>query len=211
MKNIMIDKQQTILIIDDTPSNLTMIGCILENSYDVRVAISGIEGLKQIFKEPPALVLLDIMMPEMDGYEVISQIKNTPEISHVPVIFLTALTEQDVEKKGLAMGAVDFIRKPILPELVLARVKIHLDLQNQKKMLEIQAEELKTINEKLKKSLEEVKTLRGILPLCSFCKKIRNPNGEWIGVDEYIYLNSEADISHGLCPECLKLHYPEYN
>ncbi|MBF0201136.1 MAG: response regulator [Desulfamplus sp.] len=201
---------EKVLIVDDTPSNLTLLGSTLEHLYDVRVAIGGREALELIEKDRPDIILLDIMMPEMDGYELITRIKADSDMAEIPVIFLTALTENEDERRGLELGAVDFIRKPILPDLVAARVGVHLNLIRQKRILSSQAEELKRKNSELEMALKEVKTLRGILPMCSFCKKIRNDKEEWILLESYIDQNSDANISHGLCPECVKIHYPEF-
>ena len=120
----------TILVIDDTPANLTMMSALLKDDYKVKLANSGERGLAITFSDtPPDLILLDIMMPEMDGYEVCERLKNSPQTRDIPVIFLTARTEMEDEKHGLELGAVDYILKPISPPVVLARVKNHLALK----------------------------------------------------------------------------------
>jgi hypothetical protein len=144
----------------------------------------------------------------MDGYEVIRLLKADTRWRGIPVIFLTALTEVEEERMGLALGAVDFIRKPILPELVLARVGIHVDLLVKQRLLEKQAEDLRAANLALVKSMAEVKALRGILPICFYCKKIKTKQGRWEDVGGYIHKHSEASVSHCLCPDCLREHYP---
>lgn len=198
-----------ILIVDDTPSSLTVIGETLQSRYVVKVATSGHDALALLAGEPVDLILLDILMPEMDGYDVIRRLKADKGLQATPVIFLTSLTEEEDEKKGLELGAVDFIRKPILPELVLARVGIHLDLVVKQRLLEQQAEALQEVNRALLKSMAEVKALRGILPICCFCKRIKTSEGEWEEVGYYIHRHSEALVSHGFCPSCLRKHYPD--
>ena len=120
-------EKPTILVVDDTPDNLTLVSNLLKKDYRVRVAISGEKALKIAFSEtPPDLILLDVMMPVMDGYEVCQQLRSNPLTAHIPVIFLTAKSEVEDERKGLSLGASDYITKPISPPILEARVKTHL-------------------------------------------------------------------------------------
>ena len=122
-------QKPTILVVDDTPDNLDLMGDLLMDDYRVKVANSGKKALEIIQSaSPPDLVLLDIMMPEMDGYEVCRILKSSEETKNIPVIFLTAKTNTIDEQKGFEIGAVDYITKPISPAIVMARVKTHLDL-----------------------------------------------------------------------------------
>ena len=122
--------KQTLLVVDDTPDNLFLMKNLLQDHYRVKIANSGEQALRIAFKDsPPDMILLDIMMPEMDGYEVCRQLKNSPKTSGIPVIFLTARSAVEDEEKGLELGAVDYITKPINPSIVLARVKSHLALK----------------------------------------------------------------------------------
>ena len=117
-----------ILVVDDTPDNLTLMSALLKDSYLVRVANNGEKALKYLQGEgKPDLILLDIMMPGLSGYEVIQQLKANPATRDIPVIFLTAMSEAQDEKKGLELGAADYITKPISPPVVLARVKTQLE------------------------------------------------------------------------------------
>jgi putative two-component system response regulator len=128
--------KRTLLIVDDTPENLTVLGQILMPFYKVRVASSGARALEIATSAPvPDLILLDVMMPEMDGYEVIHQLKSSPDTQSIPVIFVTALTEADDEAKGLQLGAADYITKPVRPAIVLARVKSQLELKDARNLL----------------------------------------------------------------------------
>lgn len=124
------DNKPTILVVDDTPDNLTLMSELLMDRYHVRVANSGERALK-IAAEPqaPELILLDIMMPGMDGYEVCRQLKAHPRTRDVPVIFLTAKVSAEDEEHGFALGAVDYVTKPISPPTVLARIATHLALK----------------------------------------------------------------------------------
>ena len=120
-------EKPTILVVDDTPDNLTLVSNLLKKDYRVRVAISGEKALKIALSEtPPDLILLDVMMPVMDGYEVCQQLRSHPLTAHIPVIFLTAKSEVEDERKGLSLGASDYITKPISPPILEARVKTHL-------------------------------------------------------------------------------------
>ena len=122
----------TILVVDDTPDNLSLMRELLKGDYQVQLANGGERALKLAALSPhPDLILLDIMMPGIDGYEVCQRLKADPATRNIPVVFLTAKTEVEDEKKGLEIGAVDYITKPISPPIVLARVKIHLALKAQ--------------------------------------------------------------------------------
>ena len=119
-----------VLIVDDNPENLTVIGELLQPDHAVRAANSGLRALRLARLEPqPDLILLDVMMPEMDGYEVLRQLREDPETADIPVIFLTALNSSDDEERGLVKGAMDYITKPIRPTILLARVRAQLDLK----------------------------------------------------------------------------------
>lgn len=124
--------QPTILVVDDTPDNLLLMSGLLKDLYRVKIAANGAKALQIAMGEsPPDLILLDIMMPGMDGFEVCRQLKNHPQSQHIPVLFLTAKSAVADEEQGFALGAVDFISKPISPPVVLARVKAQLALKNQ--------------------------------------------------------------------------------
>ncbi len=124
------NKRPTILVVDDTPANLTLLANLLKEHYRIKVANNGFKALELAATAPPDLVLLDIMMPEMDGYEVCRRLKLDEATRKVPVIFLTAKTEVEDEELGFSVGAVDFIHKPISPPIVAARVKIHLEIKS---------------------------------------------------------------------------------
>ncbi|MBX3586871.1 MAG: response regulator [Ramlibacter sp.] len=117
-----------ILVVDDTPDNLYLMGALLEDRYRVQLVGSGAEALQVLASaDLPDLVLLDIMMPDMDGYEVMRRLQRRPELANLPVIFLTALTSSEEEQQGLDLGAADYIAKPISPPVLLARVQNHLE------------------------------------------------------------------------------------
>jgi putative two-component system response regulator len=133
---------QTILVVDDTPNNIDVLSGILRPEYRVKAALDGERALRIARAEPqPDIILLDIMMPEIDGYEVLRRLKGDPRTSAIPVIFVTHMTEVEDETRGFELGAVDYITKPISPPVVLARVRTHLALYEQSRVLEIKVRE----------------------------------------------------------------------
>jgi serine phosphatase RsbU (regulator of sigma subunit) len=128
IRKVLMDKSR-ILVVDDTPANIKILADLLRKDYLLSVATSGADALEIAgSQDPPDLVLLDIMMPEMDGYEVCQRLKADPRTRDVPVIFVTAMSEVDDETRGFSLGAVDYITKPIRPPIVRARVAAHLEL-----------------------------------------------------------------------------------
>jgi len=125
-----------ILIVDDTEMNIDILVAALGNDYNVRVALDGETALEAVDEEMPDLILLDIMMPKMDGYEVCRRLKADEDKMHIPVIFLTALNDEQDEAKGLQLGAVDYVTKPFNPHLIKARVRNHLLLKQHQNRLE---------------------------------------------------------------------------
>jgi len=124
------EDKRLILLVDDAPENIQVAHAILKHTYKTRVATSGAKALEQVKAVPPPdLILLDVMMPEMDGYEVCTRLKADPVTRDIPVIFLTAKTEAEDETKGFEVGAVDYIHKPFSPPVVLARVQTHVMLR----------------------------------------------------------------------------------
>ena len=129
--------KKTILIVDDTPANLDLLVEILKPEYRTKVAISGERALELVFAgSPPDLILLDIMMPGMSGYEVCQRLKASPATRNIPIIFVTAMSEVEDETKGLELGGVDYVTKPISPPIVKARIRTHLDVSEQARELE---------------------------------------------------------------------------
>ncbi|KAB2928113.1 MAG: two-component system response regulator [Dechloromonas sp.] len=129
--------KQNILVVDDTPENIDLLSEILRDDYRIRVATSGEKALQiACSDEPPDLILLDIMMPGMNGLEICRRLKANPDRRRIPIIFVTAMSSTADEELGLATGAVDYITKPISPPIVKARVRTHLALYDQSRELE---------------------------------------------------------------------------
>src|SRR6516225_7205254 len=153
-------EQKTILVVDDTPLNISVITEALKGTYKTKVATNGPKALAiAAADEKPDLILLDIQMPEMDGYEVCRRLKLDPVTREIPVIFLTAMTEVADETRGFETGAVDYIHKPFSPPVVLARVQTHLNLRETREQL---AREKQLVDQLLENTLpaEAVKELK---------------------------------------------------
>lgn len=128
------DQLETILVVDDSVENLQVLTALLRDKYKVKVAKSGAKAIEILESDSSVdLILLDIMMPEMDGYEVCEKIKSSSSTTKIPVIFLTALNESSDETKGFKVGGADFITKPFNADVVLARIRTHLELQKERK------------------------------------------------------------------------------
>lgn len=121
--------QALILIIDDCPDNIEVLGEYLAADYEIQFALSGLEGLELITETLPDLILLDMMMPVMDGFEVCRHLREDPRTREIPVIFVTARNDSETESRALAAGAVDFIHKPVNPPVLKARVATHIKLK----------------------------------------------------------------------------------
>jgi DNA-binding response OmpR family regulator len=206
-----------ILIVDDIAANIQVLGSILgEQGYAISYATDGPQALEMIEAEDYDLILLDIMMPAMDGFEVCRRIQKIPQKDNIPVIFLTARNEKKDIVDGLTAGAVDYVTKPFSSAELLARVTTHLQLKaatdriaRQNRELTRLNHQLHALNDELKASLDRIQTLEGIIPICSICKQIRDDEGYWKRIELYFQEHSDVQFSHSLCPECLAVHYPD--
>lgn len=197
-------KNSEIMIVDDIIQNVKLLMEVLSREgFQVRTANRGELALRSIRAKKPELVLLDIMMDGMDGYEVCRQLKADSKTAQIPIIFISAFGEETQKVKGFEAGGVDYVTKPFSPEEVLSRVKTHIALRRAQEELETRATELE-------KALTQVKKLSGLLPICCSCKKIRDDSGYWQQIEDYISNHAEVDFSHGICPNCLRDLYPEY-
>jgi putative two-component system response regulator len=182
--NGMIEKA-TILAVDDTPDNLSLISGLLKYDFHVRVANGGERAIKIAQSDnPPDLILLDIMMPDIDGYEVCKILKADKNTSHIPIIFLTAKTEIEDETRGLEMGAVDYIAKPFSPPIVLARVKTHLAL---KQMQDFLRDKNAFLESEVQKRTEEIVAIQDVTihAMASMAETRDNETGNHIRRTQY--------------------------
>jgi putative two-component system response regulator len=173
-------EKQSILVVDDTPDNLTLMTGLLKDEYRTKVANNGERALKVAATLPhPDLILLDIMMPGMDGYEVCQRLKADPATAEIPVIFLTAKTEVEDEQKGFDVGCVDYVTKPISPPIVLARVKTHLLLKSARDFLKDQNAYLEAEVERRTKEVQVVQDTT-IMAMGSLAETRDNETGNHI-------------------------------
>jgi putative two-component system response regulator len=185
-------KKPTILVVDDTPDNLVLMSNLLKDDYKVKVANSGEKALKIAASDsPPDLILLDITMAGMDGYEVCQRLKLAPRTMNIPVIFLTAKTEVEDEKRGLELGAVDYITKPISPPIVMARVKSHLTLKTMADFLRDQNEFLELEVEKRTREVMAIQDVT-ILAMASLAETRDSDTGNHISRTQF-YVKALAE------------------
>ena len=238
--------EMEILIVEDSPTQALKLQQFLEdNNYRVSVALNGVEALSYLQECTPKLIISDIVMPEMDGYELCRKIKSHDRLKSIPTVLLTTLSEPEDIVNGLACGADNFVTKPYDENLLLSRIQYILANQKLRQnpcsgmgievffagnkffinsdrlqILDLlfstyentlqQKRELERVNKELQDALDNIKELEGIVPICAHCKKIRDSGDEWQKLEAYIEKHSEAQFSHGICPDCMEQLYPEF-
>ena len=191
-----------VLVVEDASIIAKDIQDILRRlGYAVPVVVSsGEKAIQKAAEMHPDLVLMDIMLKgDMDGVEAAQQIRDR---FHIPVVYLTAYADEDTLQRAKIAEPFGYILKPFEERELHAAIEMALYKHKAE-------EEREQLIHELQAALAEIKTLRGILPICSSCKKIRDDEGYWHQVEVYIRDHSEAEFSHGLCPECAKKLYPE--
>jgi len=190
-------EKATLLVVDDTPDNLTLMSGLLKNFYKVKVANSGEKALLYMeAHEVPDLILLDILMPGLSGYDVLAQLKSQEKTRNIPVIFLTAMSAMEDEKKGLELGAVDYITKPISPPIVLARIKTHLQNKAAADFLRDQNEYLEYEVQKRTREISAIQYVT-ILALTSLAETRDSDTGNHIRrTQTYVKILAEALRNH---------------
>lgn len=183
--------------VDDDETNLKLIETILDQAgfRNIHNFTSGEDMLREMEKTCPDLILLDIMMPGMSGYDVLSKLKSTASCRHVPVIMITAATlQEDMAplRRSFELGAIDYISKPFATVELEMRVKSSLRLEKQRQELEAAA--------------DKIRSLEKLLPICSYCKKVRSDKNYWQEVEVYISEHTDTMFSHSICPSCYEIH-----
>ncbi|GAB6095624.1 hypothetical protein JCM14469_18760 [Desulfatiferula olefinivorans] len=193
-----------ILIAEDDFTSRGMLTAVLKKAgHEVVETMNGAEAWAELQKpDAPKLIILDWMMPEMDGLEVLRHVRTLGD-EHPPyILMLTSKGEKADIIAGLNAGADDYLAKPFDLGELRARVEVG------RRMVEMQ-EQLAVQFRELRQALDHIKTLQGIVPICCFCKKIRDDKGYWDQVEVYVSKHSNAEFSHGICPDCMEKHYPD--
>jgi len=190
-----------VLVADDEATSRHLLQAVLgEWGFEVVVAVEGVEALS-ILKgpSPPEIALLDWMMPGADGLEVCRRMRAAKPQATTYIILVTARGGLENVVQGLEAGADDYITKPFDPRELRARLRAGV------RIVQLQGALLERFHE-LEEAMKRVKQLQGLLPICCYCKKIRNDRNYWEQLDAYVASHSEAQFSHGVCPECYEVH-----
>ncbi|WP_304226225.1 two-component system response regulator [Gracilinema caldarium] len=192
-----------IVIVDDIQENVRILHhAIKDEPYSFAIAYSGKELLQILEQHQVTLILLDVMLPDIDGFTLAQQIRSEPRFKEIPIIFVTARSEQEDRLRGFEAGGVDYVSKPFDSREILQRVRTHVNLRRA-------LEEQRRLNRELQEALDRVKSLEGIIPICSKCKKVRDDEGYWTQVERYITEHTKAMFTHSLCPDCAKQYFPQ--
>ena len=186
-----------ILIVDDDPMNIQLLTKALQATYDICIATNGFDAIDQVKETSPDLLILDVMMPDLSGFDVCKIIKSEEAYADIPILFLTAMGTIESEITGLKLGGIDYLTKPVKIDLLELRVRNHIELKRRNDLVREQRDELEA-------ALKRIKQLEGIIPICSYCKKISDDKSNWQQLEHYVSDHSEAVFSHGICPDCLK-------
>jgi len=201
-------KEIKIVIVEDDFLVADLIKQILSNldlGYKIiGKASNGVEGIELVKTLKPDLVIMDIKMPEMNGIDATKIIQ---EKCPTPVIMLTSYESSELIDEASEAGASAYLIKPLKKNLVKQSIAIALARHNDLMKIRRLNNELSIKIEELEKAMAEIKTLRGIIPICASCKKIRDDKGYWREVSNYISIHTEAEFSHGICPDCMKKLY----
>ncbi len=188
---------------DDITSRALLKQMLVKWDYEVIVTKDGNEAWKALQAEDtPRLAILDWMMPGLDGVEVCRKVRQLDVPNPTYIILLTSRSSKKDIVAGLEAGADDYIGKPYEPDELRVRVKVG------ERVTALQSALVEQVHF-LQEALAHVKTLQGILPICMHCHKIKNDQQSWEKLEKYIAEHSDAQFSHGLCPECLKKYYPD--
>jgi sigma-B regulation protein RsbU (phosphoserine phosphatase) len=193
-----------ILIAEDEKTSRRILEKALSRAgHQVLAVEDGIKALACIQKEVPEMLITDWMMPDLDGLDLCRRVRGLNLPSYVYIILWTALTQKENIITGLDAGADDYITKPFDKTELLARVRAG------ERIVKLESS-LRQKNRELSEALAQVKQLKGLLPICMYCKKIRKDKDYWQQIEDYIAHHSEAEFSHGVCPECYEKHSPRY-
>ncbi len=181
---------------DDSTSRFLLQATLKKWNYEVIETSDGLEAWKRLQEtDPPQLAILDWMMPNLDGIEICRRVRKIPAIQNIYIIILTTKNEEENIVEGLQAGANDYITKPFKRRELEARIQVGM------RVVQLQNELAQQIKQ-LQEAMTREKQLQGLLPICSYCKKIRNDNNYWQQVERYIEDYSDVAFSHSICPDC---------
>ena len=203
----------TLLVIDDNEHTLQLLNLRLTRlGYDVKLAGDGFQALSILNMYPADLVLLDQSMPQIDGLTTLARIQEIAAPFPPPIIMMTAFSSVHLAVDFMQSGGADFVEKPIDFEVLDIKIQRAILMANRLKDEVIKRKQAEAAREKLiqelQESLEQIKTLSGMLPICANCKSIRDDKGYWERVETYISKHTDANFTHGICPDCSKALYP---
>jgi sigma-B regulation protein RsbU (phosphoserine phosphatase) len=185
---------------DDITSRRILEGVLSKWNYEVIATSDGLQAWEALqAKNPPPIAIIDWMMPGMDGLEFCRKLRQTQAITPTYVILLTSKSQQEDVVAGLEAGANDYIRKPFERQELRARIGVG------ERVIELQTALADRVK-KLEEALVKIRTLQGLLPICSYCKKIRNDQDYWEQIETYVADHSQAEFTHGICPDCMEKH-----
>jgi len=193
-----------VLIAEDDVTTRTMVNGVLTRAgYDVTAVENGDDAWERLRDRGPVLAVLDWMMPGLDGTEVVRRVREQEKGGSASdyLILLTSRNSKADIVEGLEFGADDYVVKPFDGNELLARIRVG------ERVMELQRALAARVSE-LQNALDRIRTLHGLIPICAGCKKIRDDQGYWQQVEKYITDRSDAEFSHGLCPECMRDIYP---
>ena len=194
-----------ILIADDDSASRIVLATFLERlGYEVEAVDDGLSAWRVLqLANAPRLAILDLMMPGIDGLELVRRVREIPSMLPPYLIMLSTRSEKVDIVAGLDAGANDYVAKPFDHGELRARVEVG------RRMVEMRSELAAKI-EQLRQAVDQIKTLKGIVPICASCKNIRDDRGFWNRVENYVRDHTEAEFSHAVCPDCMKRLYPQF-
>ncbi|HEX2964553.1 MAG TPA: response regulator [Syntrophorhabdaceae bacterium] len=197
-------EQFRVLVTDDNPDILLMSSTLLKRAgYDVLEAETGQQCLETARREHPDLILLDVILPDISGVRVCREIKADKELSDIFVILASGIQiSSENQAEGLDIGADGYIIRPISNKEFVARVQAGERIKRAEDALRENQKRQQVLISQLEMALAEIKTLKGCIPICASCKKIRDDEGYWNQLESYISKHTDATFTHGLCPSC---------
>ena len=204
-------KQFKVLVTDDNPDILLLSTMLLTSAgYEVLEAATGEACLVAVRTYHPDLVLLDVMLPDMSGIEVCRQIKSDENLKDIFVILASGIqVSSELQADGLDIGADGYFIRPISNREFLARVQAGERIKRAEDALRTKERQQQELISHLEEALAEIKTLKGFIPICASCKKIRDDEGYWNQIEAYISKRTDAVFTHGLCPDCVEQYRAE--